>query len=55
MASMATGTGHFACLGMNALFKLFAWNGRTQGMGFDKFDIGMTTVTSLFNVGDMGH
>jgi hypothetical protein len=55
MAPMATGARDLSCFPVDTTLKLVSRNGPTQGMLFHKFDIGMTALTRLMNIGNMRH
>jgi hypothetical protein len=52
---MTTGACDLSCFPVDAFLKLLSRNGSPQGMVFHKFDIGMTAITGLINVGNMRH
>jgi hypothetical protein len=52
---MAAGARDLSCLPVDTTLKLLSRDGSPQGMLFHKFDIGMTALTRLSNVGNMRH
>ena len=52
---MATGTCHLPRFPMHTSLKFFFRHDRTQCMLLDECKIGMTAVTCLFDVRDIGH